>query len=294
MSPRDLQALGRPESFDGPDGPLNFYRNGSGFPLVLLHSLALSAPMWVDIVGEFTPAHDVIALDMRGHGRSGWSKRDFSIADLAGDVIALLDHLGLAAADVLGLSMGGSVALTLAGMAPERVRNLALCDTTAWYGADAPEAWAERAFQAANRARHLQIGFQVERWYTDAFRRHRPEMVSTATGLFLSTSPQVHAAASRALGALDSRFLLGAITASTLVVCGKEDRATTPAMGEAIVAQVKGASLIMAPGRHFAIFESVGLRRAISAHLAGDSGSGAVSQADLHEICCRVPIQVRA
>ncbi len=286
MTILNRHALGERSSFDGPDGTLSYYRTGTGEPLILLHSLALSAPLWAGIVDDFSATHDVVALDQRGHGQSTWSKEDFSIADLANDVIALMDHLGLASADVLGLSMGGSVALTLAGLYPDRVRRLVLCDTTAWYGSDAPEAWRERATQAASRARYLQIAFQVDRWYSEEFRRHHPEQVSLATGLFLSCTPAVHAAACRCLGAFDSRDLLGQITASTLVICGEGDLATPPEMAKTIADGVDGAELVIAPGRHFSIFESESLRQIIVRHLNGETVSFSFGD-DLSSTCCK-------
>jgi 3-oxoadipate enol-lactonase len=235
-----------------------------------LHSLALGAEMWADVATELADEHEVLALDLRGHGSSGWSGRDFSVEELTEDVVALLDHLGHVDASVLGLSMGGSVALNLAGRAPTRVNRLVLCDTTAWYGDDAPEVWGERAQQAATRPRYQQIAFQVERWFTNEFRHHHPEVVQSVTGLFLRCAPATHAAACRALGALDSLKLLGEITAPTLVICGREDFATPPAMAEVIVEGVGDARLLLAPAKHFAILESPALRRAVAAHLSGE------------------------
>jgi 3-oxoadipate enol-lactonase len=278
--------LGTKEIFDGPDGPLSYYRSGSGTPLVLVHSLALSARMWADIAGEFAAAHEVLALSLRGHGESSWSGEDFSVEDLTGDVLALLDHRGIERAHVLGLSMGGSVALTLAGLAPARVERLVLCDTTAWYGPEAPAAWRERAAQAAGRPRYQQIGFQVDRWFTTTFRAQHPEVVNHVTGIFLSTTPAVHAAACRALGTMDSRGLLPAITASTLVITGREDQATPPSMGETIAACVPGATMVLAPAKHFAILESHGLRSTVLAHLAG-AAPLALGEAALTDGCCR-------
>ena len=254
---------------DGPDGRLSYLRGGSGAPLVLLHSLALGAPIWTSTLAELGRGHDVIALDVRGHGASGWSGRDFSVQDLATDALATMDHLGLDRAAVLGLSMGGSVALTLAGSQPGRVASLVLCDTTAWYGPDAVSAWGQRAEQAAGRPRSAQIGFQMERWFTSTFCAQHPDVVATVTGLFLSCAPAVHAAACRALGALDSRPLLGAITAPTLVITGRDDLATPPPMGEAIAAAVPGATMVTPEGKHFAILESPRLRELAAAHLAG-------------------------
>lgn len=292
MSSENAGGFGPPEHFAGPDGPLSFRRAGSGLPLVLLHSLALSGEMWSGVVEDFSTTHEVFALDLRGHGASGWSRKDFGVEELGDDVLALFDHLGLERAHLLGLSMGGSVALTLAGRAPERIDRLVLCDTTSWYGADAPTAWAARASQAASRPRYLQINFQVERWFSDEFRQHHPDVVSLVTGIFLRATPAAHAAACRALGAMDSRALLSAITAPTLVVCGRDDTATPPEMGETIVEGVPEAELLLAPAKHFAILESPRLRAAIVAHLHGERA--AIDPTGLAPDCCAAHTRGRA
>jgi 3-oxoadipate enol-lactonase len=255
--------------FTGPDGELVARRWGSGSPLVLLHSLALSGEMWAEAAEQFCAHHEVFALDVRGHGLSGWSGRDFSVDELTGDVSALLDHLGLASAHLLGLSMGGSIALTFAGLHPGRVDRLVLCDTTAWYGEDAPLAWAERAEQAARRSRAAQMPFQIDRWYSAPYRRAHAASCAAVSGIFLRTNPAAHASACRALGAFDSRPLLHSISSPTLVLTGEDDYATPPEMGRTIDELVPDSRFVLAPGKHFAILESTALRSLVLAHLAG-------------------------
>ncbi|HZD67078.1 MAG TPA: alpha/beta fold hydrolase [Acidimicrobiales bacterium] len=251
-------------------GRLAYVRTGAGPPVVLLHSLALSASMWEPVLGEFAAAHDVVAIDLRGHGASTYDHRPFTVEDMAADVVGLLDDLGIERAHVLGMSMGGSVATVLAAGHPGRVERLVLCDTTAWYGEDAPAQWRARAAAARRRPRELQIPFQVDRWFADGFRRHHPEIVSHVVGIFLRTDPRAHADACLALGGLDARAGLGAVAAPTLVVTGEEDYATPPAMGADLAAGIPSATAAVVAGlRHFAVVESPALRRRILRHLGG-------------------------
>lgn len=251
-------------------GLMAYDRIGEGPPLVLLHSLAMCRRMWAPVLSKLGVGRQLIVPDLRGHGDSSWDGRQFSIDDLADDVGDLLDALGLERIDLLGMSMGGSVALTFAAARPDSVRRLILCDTTAWYGAGAPDAWENRARAAAATPRPMQVPFQVERWFGEAFRRTQPSVVARTVDIFLATSPRVHAAASRALGALDARDRMTLITAKTLVVTGSDDYATPPDMGEALVTSISGATFEKLPGlRHFAILESGSLRTRIVAFLAG-------------------------
>lgn len=246
---------------------------------MLLHSLALDSGVWNPVWEDFAAVHDVIAPDLRGHGRSPWDRRPFGIADLASDVLALLDFLEIERCALLGMSMGGSVAMTIAAVAPDRIARLALCDTTAWYGEQAEHSWAERANSAAATPREMQISFQSERWFSEKTRATAPEILANAVRIFLRTDPAAHAEACRAMGALDARGSLSAIRAATLVVTGEQDYATPPEMGEALAAGIEDAQFVLWPAsRHFSVLESPELRRRILEHTAPEHAAGAVEK----------------
>jgi 3-oxoadipate enol-lactonase len=240
--------------------PIAYRRRGSGPPVLLLHPLALSGEVWGEFAQRLSGRFDVIAADARGHGDSGWDGAEFSVDDLADDVAALLDGLGLESACVAGLSMGGSTAISFAARYPKRTDALVLADTTAWYGADAPRVWAQRADGVLAQPRERQVPFQVERWFTEQFRQRHPEEVNRVVGLFLRTSSLAHARACHALGGMDSRGLLSRITAPTLVLTGAEDYATPPAMGQAIADGVPGAQArVLDSVRHLSLVEDPSL-----------------------------------
>jgi len=242
---------------------------GSGEPLVLMHSLAMDGRMWQPLMGRLSSQFRCWALDARGHGQTSWNGEPFSVADLAEDLRATLDVLELERPHILGLSMGGSVALTFAGRYPHRVGALVLADTTAWYGDDAPRRWEQRAQAALTRPRADLLGFQVHRWFTEDFQRRQPGEVARVTDIFLACDSRVHAEACRALGSMDSRELLPSIRARTLVLTGEEDYATPPDMGRAIAAAVPGASFSLVRGaRHLSLIEKPDLAADIASHLA--------------------------
>lgn len=99
--------------------------HGSGDPVVLLHgSFMTIASNWSGWIGELSKTRKVIALEMQGHGRTADIQRDFSYENLADDVAALLDHLKIPSADLIGYSMGGGVAMQCAIRHPEKVRKV--------------------------------------------------------------------------------------------------------------------------------------------------------------------------
>ncbi|MCW3041616.1 MAG: hypothetical protein JWM31_3521 [Solirubrobacterales bacterium] len=96
-----------------------------GTPLVLLHGGVMTIDLtFAELIPALSRKHRVIAVEFQAHGRTADIERDLSYPDLAADVIALLDHLGIDRAHVLGHSMGGGVALELAVAHPGRVRSI--------------------------------------------------------------------------------------------------------------------------------------------------------------------------
>jgi pimeloyl-ACP methyl ester carboxylesterase len=96
---------------------------GDGPALVLLHSFLMDGSMFAPQLQEFSASHRCITIDERGHGGTP-AETDFTYWDVADDVIAVLDHLGVKQAALAGTSQGGFIALRVALTAPERVRAL--------------------------------------------------------------------------------------------------------------------------------------------------------------------------
>ncbi|HWD04373.1 MAG TPA: alpha/beta fold hydrolase [Amycolatopsis sp.] len=260
-------------------GPLAVRRWGAGDPVVLLHPLATSGELWTPLAETLSDEFQVFAFDLRGHGESAWDGRPFSIADLADDVGAALDALGLDTVSLLGLSMGGSVGANFAGRFPHRVRSLVLADTTAYYGDDAPKVWAERAEKAVTVPRAKQVQFQLDRWFSPEFREAEPAEADRIVKIFLRTNSEAHAAASIAMGEMDSRALLPAITARTLVLVGEHDYATPPAMARALADGIPGAELeVQLDLRHMSLIERPALAERVRAHLRAGAAVSTESQ----------------
>jgi pimeloyl-ACP methyl ester carboxylesterase len=98
---------------------------GEGTPLVLLHGGMLSIDLnFAGLIPTLANKHRVIGVELQGHGRTADTDREITPAELASDVVGLLDHLGIDRAHVVGHSMGGAVTMELAVSYPDRVRNV--------------------------------------------------------------------------------------------------------------------------------------------------------------------------
>ena len=106
---------------------LAFEDTGTGDPLVLLHGLYGSGTNWKRIAKALSDRHRVLAVDLRNHGASPWAAT-MSYAEMAADVAALIDRLGVVKPAVLGHSMGGKVAMTLALTDASKVDRLIVVD----------------------------------------------------------------------------------------------------------------------------------------------------------------------
>jgi pimeloyl-ACP methyl ester carboxylesterase len=105
---------------------LYYEEHGSGEPLVLLHGGLGATELWGPVLPALAAARRVIAVDLQGHGRTADVDRPFRAETMADDVAALIEHLGLERTDVMGYSLGGTVALRTAIQHPQRVRRLVL------------------------------------------------------------------------------------------------------------------------------------------------------------------------
>src|SRR5580704_15616328 len=104
---------------------------GEGRPLVLLHGAFYTIDMnWGQLIPELSKTRKVIAIEMQGHGHSPFSERKLDITTLASDVEKVMDYLKIDRADIVGYSMGGSVAYQLTIQSPKRVRKLVIISST--------------------------------------------------------------------------------------------------------------------------------------------------------------------
>jgi len=103
---------------------LYYETHGAGHPMILLHGGLGSGEMFGPILPAFADHHQVILVDLQGHGRTADIERPLDVALMADDIAALIDHLGLHRPDVVGYSLGGGVAFQVALKYPEKVSRL--------------------------------------------------------------------------------------------------------------------------------------------------------------------------
>lgn len=213
--------------------------------VVLSNSLGSTHRMWDAQIPALERDFRVVRYDTRGHGGSPVPAGPYSIDDLADDLIALLDRLGVERAHLVGLSLGGMTVMRVASRNPERVQRIALLCT----GAQLPpsQAWTDRTALVREQGSPAVAGAVVERWFTPAYLEAHPDKRSAYEAMVGSTSAEGYAGCCEAIAELDLREELSTITAPTLAIAGEEDPATPPAKLEEIVARIPGATLLTVP-----------------------------------------------
>lgn len=230
-------------------GLLSGLEAGSGRVALLVHGFPLDARMWDDQVrGLAGPDRRVVAVDLRGHGHSPWrGDAVHSMELLADDLAELSVAIGDPGIDVVGLSMGGYVALAMAERVPESIRSLALIDTRA--AADGEAARAGRDATAAAVVDHGRRSLS-ETLVPKLVAPGTDEVVRGRLRTMIESQPyETIVADLRGMRDRADRFgVLGEVGVPVSVVVGELDALTPPADAQAMVEVCSGAEMVVVPG----------------------------------------------
>jgi 3-oxoadipate enol-lactonase len=216
--------------------------------LVLSNSLGTDRSVWDGQIDRLARRHRVLRYDTRGHGASDAPAGDYALARLGGDMLSLMDHVGMRRAHVCGVSLGGLTACWLGLRAPERVDRLVLANTAARIGS-AP-AWAERMRLVETGGLAAIADATMERWFTAGFRAAQPHVVAAIRATLVKLPAAGYLGCCAALRDADLRADAGLVRARALVITGSHDPATPPADGQFLAAAISGAALLELDAAH--------------------------------------------
>jgi (E)-2-((N-methylformamido)methylene)succinate hydrolase len=229
---------------------------GDGPPVVLIHGVGGDAESWGAVAALLKDRFRVIRLDLSGHGRSPLLKGPVTIEDFVRDVTSVMDELGVDAAHVAGNSLGGQIAMGMALEVPQRVKRIGLVSTVA----GRTETERSNALARIDVLKEKGIGEiargNVERWFTDAFRRRHPEVVEARIKVLMQSDPVSYLHAYRVFATADYADRLERIRAPALIITGEHDVAGTPRMAKLMHERIAGSRLEVLPGlRHNLLME---------------------------------------
>ncbi len=259
----------------------------AGPTVLLANGLGLSLEMWAAQIPALARRFRVVRFDNRGHGGSGLPDGPLTMEAVAADALAVLDAVGAARASIVGLSMGGMLALWLAAHHPDRIDKVVAANLG---GASTAESWNARI--AAVKAGGIAAVSQgmAERWFTPGFLAASPERVRPILDQLAATSPEGYAAGCAAVRDADVYALLSSVSAPTLVITGRHDRVTAPALGAKIAAGISGARVVDLDAGHLSNVEQADdFTRAATDFLVR---GGLSSEADRYDLGMNVRRQV--
>jgi 3-oxoadipate enol-lactonase len=240
--------------------------------LVLSNSLGTTLELWEANLAALTERYRVLRYDVRGHGLSPVVPGPYRVEDIAGDVLELLDELGLERIAFCGISIGGAVGMWLGANVPERIDRLVVMSSSARFGP--AETWLERARTVRTHGVASISEAVVGRWFTPAFAAARPDVRDTFLRMLESTPPEGYAASCEAVAAWDFRERLGEVAVPTLVLAAVDDPATPPEHAELIASGIPGAELaVVECAAHLLNVEQPGeFLRHVMSHLGERAG----------------------
>jgi 3-oxoadipate enol-lactonase len=228
--------------------PLNFTVDGpvDGPVLVLASSLGTTGAMWQPQLADLTRQFRVVHFDHRGHGASPVPPGPYRMSDLGGDVVLLLDQLGVERVHCAGISMGGMVALWLAENHPDRVDRLVLACTTADQGS--PANWQERAELVRSNGMIAIAETVVGRWLPPDYAAEHPWQRAELVDAVLATPVEGYASCCAAIASMDLLPGLATVVAPTLVIAASLDQSTPAEQGRRIAEGIPHARFELIEG----------------------------------------------
>ncbi len=210
----------------------------TGAAVVFSNSLGTDFRIWDRLVSLLPAGLRVIRYDKRGHGLSDCPEGDWGMEEHVTDLAALLDHLGVTRAVVVGLSVGGQIAQGLAAERRDLVSGLVLMDTAAKIGT--AEMWADRIGKIEAGGIEAVSGSVLERWFTVRFREGDPAF-PIYRNMLRRTPVDGYLKTCAAIRDTDFTAAAGTLDLPVLAIAGSEDGSTPPALVRGTADLIPGA-----------------------------------------------------
>ena len=247
-------------TFDFEGIPIYYESYGEGEPILILNGIFMSCASWQGFVPAFSAHNRLLLLDLADQGRSGRCDDDYTQELQERIVIAFLDHLGLPATHLCGISYGGEVAIRVAARHPERVGKLILSNTTAYTSAWLRDIGRNWQYAMASHDGRQFFAACIPNVYSPGFYEAREQWAHQREEMFVRFfTPEVYDAFARLTRSADShdeRANLALISAETLVISAQWDFITPlPNQLQLVAGIERSAHVVIADAGHAAMYE---------------------------------------
>ena len=225
------------------NGIVQHYRDHGardGRAIVFSNSLGTDFRIWDDVIGRLPAGFRVVCCDKRGHGLSEATPFPYKMTDLVEDLAALLEHIEVRKAVVVGLSVGGMIAQGLAALRPDLVSGLVLVDTAHKIGT--VEGWNSRIDIVRGKGMAAVADGILAGWFTEAYRNGVTDFAGYRA-MLLRNDIEGYTGVCAALRDADLTESTRALKIPTLCVAGEHDATTSPAVMQTTADLIDGARL---------------------------------------------------
>ncbi len=217
-----------------------------GIPLVFINALGTDLRIWDGVVSHLSDRHPVLRFDKRGHGLSDCPPAPYSIHDFSTDLLGLLDQLDLSQAIVVGISVGGMIALDFAACWPERVHSMILCDTAPVIGT--VDYWNDRIDRLRENGMQSMAASILDRWFAPTYKENSPAAYQGYYNMLTRMPVEGYTGTCEAIRDADLTEAARTVKAPTLILCGKEDVSTPPSLVKGLIELMPNAGFQEIPG----------------------------------------------
>ncbi|MFO1057912.1 MAG: alpha/beta fold hydrolase [Dongiaceae bacterium] len=256
---RRERAVGAPGDETRFAGGTAYRAEGSGEPIMLVHGVGMNKAFWTHQVAAFATSHRVIAYDLLGHGETASPDGPPTLASFVRQLGDLMDALGLAAANVVGHSMGALIALGFALEQPTRVLRVAALNAVHERSDEQRRAVLERAGHLARSGAGPLVEQTLARWFGEHPGPQHAESVARARAWLAAAPPRGYAEAYRVFAESDRAHAgrLQALRMPALFLTGELDPNSTPEMSARMAAAAPQGTSVALPGeRHMMVLAS--------------------------------------
>lgn len=224
-----------------------FSIEGDGPPLFLIHGIGAARNTWRRALPVLTPHFTVVTYDLRGHGASPMPSERFGLEELVADLERVRERTGFEQAHFAGHSLGGMIGPTYARAFPERVLSLGLLSTAAFRTED--DSTKVKGVVQAMRTQSVPeiLATLANRWFTDSFIEHNPDVVEARMEQVIGTDTQVFLNVFDIYAETEMAPWLAEVTAPSLVLTGENDGGCPPRLNEKIADAMPNARLVVLP-----------------------------------------------
>lgn len=243
----------------------HYVEQGEGSPVILVHGVGSRLQSWDGVLQNMDSGRRYVRCDLRGHGGSARTPGPYTLEQMAGDVMALADHLGLERFALVGFSLGGLIAQRIALDHSDRLSALALISTVAGRSPEERQRVLARRDTLRAEGPLVHLVNSVERWFTPEFIAANPEIVERRRKDAMLNDPDCYLAAYDVLAGYDLVDELDAIRVPSLVMTGEKDIGSSERMARVMGARIARSELVILPRlRHSILLEAPGL---VASHL---------------------------